>query len=102
MLHDGSYKKAKVSCFNLLYTLINNCLSKVQMYLPSIIEAVLPVGRSSASAEEKQQSFKLIALIISKGNFDANNMQLISDLYGTLFQLLHLRFDKSDTGKTHY
>ncbi|KAK5649277.1 hypothetical protein RI129_000306 [Pyrocoelia pectoralis] len=98
VLHKPEYKKAKIQCFEFLYTLVNNFSVQVGKHLIEIIEACSPVVRSSSSAYEKEKSLNLISLIINKGIFPADGDNIESDiavLYkDTLFKCLYSRFDK--------
>ncbi|KAK4881292.1 hypothetical protein RN001_004611 [Aquatica leii] len=100
ILYNANYKKVKLVCFELLYTIVNNFNKKIEKHLLAIIKTCAPVVRSSASAAEKEKSLGVVILILKQGNLYANTSEdvekEISDLYkDTLFNCLCNRFDKS-------
>ncbi|KAF5300806.1 hypothetical protein FQR65_LT09109 [Abscondita terminalis] len=106
ILYKPEYKKVKLGCFELLYTIVNNFCKKIEKHLLHIINTCAPVVRSSASAIEKEKSLIVLSLILQKGNLYASDSENVENeiklLYkDTLFNCLCNRFDKSVTVQEH-
>lgn len=98
VMHKKEYKKCKLKCFELLYTLVNNFPKKIEKHFSYTLTTCMPVLFSSyVSSDEKDKFLTLVTLILEKGEHSID-LETAVNVYRNLFHCISQTFNKTPTG----